>query len=85
MSQKLEGTEYDVRRTARMILWGSMFAPIAHGWYNALEARLPAKGASTVIKKVLADQVGLDDLQLEWHIEFTHSAPLTFTDHRTCS
>jgi protein Mpv17 len=58
MSQKLEGLpELDTKRMTRMIAWGAMFAPMAHGWYNLLESRLPAKGVATVVKKVAADQV----------------------------
>lgn len=58
MSQKLEGRdELDFGRLARMTAWGTLFAPIAHTWYNTLDKVIVGKGAMIVASKVAADQL----------------------------
>lgn len=40
-----------------MTAWGTLFAPIAHTWYNGLDKFFVGKGAMTVASKVAADQL----------------------------
>jgi hypothetical protein len=58
MSQKLEARgSFETARFARMVAWGAIFTPFAHGWYNLLDKMIPGSGAMVVASKVAADQV----------------------------
>ncbi|KAE8896676.1 hypothetical protein PF005_g30743 [Phytophthora fragariae] len=49
---------HGLHRTARMMLWGGvLFAPVGHAWYNWLERVVRGKGAASIAKKVVADQL----------------------------
>jgi protein Mpv17 len=55
---KSEGRQgLDLQRVGRMVIWGGMFAPLAHAWYGRLDKMIPGSGAIVVAQKVAADQV----------------------------
>ena len=55
-SHKKDGG-YDLKRCLRMGLVGLSQGPPHHYWYLYLDKILPGKGALTVGKKILADQI----------------------------
>lgn len=49
--------KYKPKRTAQMALSGTTVGVVTHYWYKYLDRRLPGKAFSTVIKKVVIDQL----------------------------
>ncbi|TPX60727.1 hypothetical protein PhCBS80983_g01629 [Powellomyces hirtus] len=63
IAQKVDSSpdhpEWDPKRTARLGLYGTLIAaPLTHGWYKVLDARVGAgMDFATSVKKVTADQI----------------------------
>lgn len=49
--------EYDFKRAGRMFAVGLCLGPFNHLWYSYLDKVLPGKTLTTVLKKILADQI----------------------------
>ena len=52
----------DWSRTGRMLCCGLVFGPMGHGWYKVLDRYLPLTTPSTVVKKILLEQLSLSPI-----------------------